>query len=121
MHALDDTLKTCGEKYPPSLKTLVAGTRECRMIRDSILDTELAEPAIGEVYLHFHDQSNRSERIAKTYPTTSIRIIKFRINRTGDPSTNGQYEVQVRCEARDRSTAVSDLPHHVIFGNCIAK
>jgi hypothetical protein len=52
-------------------ETLVPGARECRMIRDGILDTELAEPAIGEV----SRQISRSERIAKTYPTTSIRII----------------------------------------------
>ena len=32
------------------------------MIRHSILDTELAEPAIGEVHLHF----TTNERIAKT-------------------------------------------------------
>jgi hypothetical protein len=33
------------------------------MIRDSILDTELAEPAIGEVHLHFStDQSLRADR-----------------------------------------------------------
>jgi hypothetical protein len=44
------------------------------MARDGILDAEFAEPAIGEVHLYFTIVS-RSERIAKTYPTTSIRII----------------------------------------------
>src|SRR5450631_2275983 len=34
-------------------KALVAGTRECRMVRHSIFDTKLAEPAISKVHLHF--------------------------------------------------------------------
>jgi hypothetical protein len=45
------------------------------MIRDGILDTEPAEPAIGEVHLDFAaDQALRTGS-QKTYPTTSIRII----------------------------------------------
>jgi hypothetical protein len=48
----DDTLKHAAKNIPLA-KTLVPGTRERRMIRDSILDTEPAEPAIGEVHLHF--------------------------------------------------------------------
>jgi hypothetical protein len=34
------------------------------MIRDSIFDTELAEPAIGQV--HLHSRQINSERIAKS-------------------------------------------------------
>jgi hypothetical protein len=44
------------------------------MIRHGILDAEPAEPAIGK-FTCTSRQINRSERIAKTYPTTSIRII----------------------------------------------
>jgi hypothetical protein len=44
------------------------------MIRDSVLDTELAEPVIGEIHPHFTtDQPFRPD--CKTYNTTSIRII----------------------------------------------
>jgi hypothetical protein len=56
----------------------VAGARKCRMIRDSILDTELAEPAIGEVHLHFTtDQSLRADRKDISYdqhPDHQFRI-----------------------------------------------
>jgi hypothetical protein len=47
---LDDTFKHAAKNIPLA-KTLVPGTRECRMIRDSGLDAEPAEPAIGEVLL----------------------------------------------------------------------
>jgi hypothetical protein len=44
------------------------------MVRDGVFDAEFAEPAISEVHCTSR-QIRRSERIAKTYPTTSIRII----------------------------------------------
>jgi len=48
------------------------------MIRKSILDTELAEPATGEVQLHFTtDQSFRADRQDITYdqhPDHQFRI-----------------------------------------------
>jgi hypothetical protein len=43
--------------------------------RDGVFDAELAEPPISEVYLHFTTDQPLRARIAKTYPTTSIRII----------------------------------------------
>ena len=46
-------------------KALVAGARECRVIRDPVLYTKATEPAIGEVDLTSR-QSARSERIANT-------------------------------------------------------
>src|SRR3984957_1889710 len=46
------------------------------MVRDGAFDAEFAEPAIAR-FTCTSRQSNRSERIAKTYPTTSIRIISF--------------------------------------------
>src|SRR4029077_5169939 len=59
---LDDTFKHVAKNIPLA-KTLVAGTRKCRMIRDSLLDTEPAEPAIGQVHLHFTaDQPLRADR-----------------------------------------------------------
>src|SRR5712671_7245201 len=59
---LDDLLEHPAKNISIA-ETLVAGARECRMIRDSILDTELAEPAIGEVHLYFAaDQSLRADR-----------------------------------------------------------
>jgi hypothetical protein len=44
------------------------------MIRDRVLNTELAEPTIGKVHLHFTaDQPLRAD--CKYIATTSIRII----------------------------------------------
>jgi hypothetical protein len=59
---LDDPLEHTTENISLAA-ALVAGPRKCRMIRDSILDTELAEPAIGQVHLHFTaDQPFRADR-----------------------------------------------------------
>src|ERR1700712_3861259 len=59
---LDDPFEHATETVSIA-EALVAGARKCRMIRDSILDTELAEPAIGEVHLHFTaDQPLRTDR-----------------------------------------------------------
>jgi hypothetical protein len=48
------------------------------MIRNSVLDTELAEPTIGEVHLHFTaDQSFRADRKDIPYdqhPDHQLRI-----------------------------------------------
>jgi hypothetical protein len=44
-------------------EAFVAGARKRRMIRDSVLDAKLAEPAIGEVHLNFTaDQPFRADR-----------------------------------------------------------
>jgi hypothetical protein len=37
-------------------EALVAGARECRMIRDLVLDAQATEPAIGQVHLHLAAQ-----------------------------------------------------------------
>ncbi|KRR04372.1 hypothetical protein CP49_21555 [Bradyrhizobium valentinum] len=59
---LDNSLEHATENLSLA-EALIAGARERRMIWDSILDTELAEPAIGEVHLHFTtDQSLRADR-----------------------------------------------------------
>src|SRR5215207_4803741 len=59
---LDDTLKHAAKNISLA-EALVAGARKRRMIRDSVLDPELAEPAIGKVHLHFTaDQSLRADR-----------------------------------------------------------
>ena len=59
---LDDPLKHAAKNFAIA-KALVAGARERRMIRDSVLDTEFAEPPIGKVHLHFTaDQPLRAGR-----------------------------------------------------------
>jgi hypothetical protein len=37
-------------------EALVAGTRECRVIRDLVLDAQTTEPPIGEVHLYLAAQ-----------------------------------------------------------------
>jgi hypothetical protein len=56
-------------------EALVAGTRKRRMIRDSIFDAKPRTSDRKGSPVCSSRQINRSERIAKTYPTTSIRII----------------------------------------------
>ena len=59
---LDDPLEYTTENIPLA-EALVARTRKRRVVRDSILDAELAEPAIGEVHLYFTtDQPLRADR-----------------------------------------------------------
>src|ERR1700693_858322 len=85
-------LSKCGAEWAPHdplehttenislAEALVAGPRKWRMIRDSILDTELAEPAIGQVHLHFTaDQPFRADR--KDIPHDQHPDHQFRINR----------------------------------------
>jgi hypothetical protein len=43
-------------KNIPLAEVLVAGTRKRRMIRDGVLEAELAEPAIGEVPLESNER-----------------------------------------------------------------
>ena len=71
---LDDPFEHLAENISLA-ERLVAGARERRMIRDSVLDTELAEPAIGQVHLHFTGRSAAPSGSQIAYPTTSIRII----------------------------------------------
>ena len=87
------------------------------MIRDSILDTELAEPAIGEVHLHFTaDQSLRADR--KDIPHDQHPDHQFRIDRR---ATHGRI---MRCKFAAKPGQIEssvDLPHQMIFGNRVAK
>src|ERR1019366_3693130 len=53
--SLDHTLKYLA-KDAAVAEAFIAGTRECRMIRDRMLNAELAEPAIGEVHMQFATQ-----------------------------------------------------------------
>jgi hypothetical protein len=101
------TLSNTRRKTSPFAETLVAGARERRMVRDDIFDTELAEPAIGEVHLHLSaNQPLRPDR--KDIPHDQHPDHQFRIDRRGDPSMNN--EVQVRCEDRtDRVSAKTKL------------
>jgi hypothetical protein len=71
--SLDDALEHPAKNLSLA-EALIAGTRKHRMIGDSVLDAEPAEPTVGKVHLHFTtEQPFRTDR--KTYPTTSIRII----------------------------------------------
>jgi hypothetical protein len=107
---LDDTFEYATKDIPRA-ETLVAGTRERRMVRNGIFDAELAEPAIGEVHLHFTaDQPLRADR--KDIPPRPASGSSDPDRSTGDPWTNN--EVQVRREARKdreqrRSSAPDDL------------
>ena len=91
---LDDPFEYTTE-YFSLAEAFIAGTRKCRMIRDSIFDAQLAEPAIGEVNLHFTtDQPLRADRKGVSHDQHPDH--QFRIDRRPDPSTNN--EVQVRRE-----------------------
>ena len=87
------------------------------MIRDSILDTELAEPAIGEVHLHFTtDQSLRADR--KDIPHDQHPDHQFRIDR------RATHRRIMRCKFAAKPGQIEssvDLPHQMIFGNRVAK
>src|SRR5712671_2101648 len=92
-------------------------SRKRRMIRDSILDTELAEPAIGEVHLHFTtDQSLRADCKDITYDQHPDH--QFRIDRR---ATHGRIMgCKFAAEPGQIESSV-DLPHQVIFGDRVAK
>src|SRR6202165_97371 len=77
--SLDDALEHAAKNLSLT-EALVAGTRERRMIRDSILEAELAEPPIGKVHLHFTtDQPLRTNR--KDIPHDEHPDHQFRIDR----------------------------------------
>src|SRR3982074_688406 len=107
---LDNTLEHATE-YFSLAESLVAGARKCRMIRDSILDTELAEPTIGEVHLHFTtDQPLRTDR--KDISHDKHPDHQLRINRR---TTHGRimrckFAAKVRAgREQHRSSAPDDL------------
>jgi hypothetical protein len=52
----------------------MAAAREGGMVRNLAVQSQTAEPSIGEVKVDF-SQSRRSDRMPMQYPTTSIRII----------------------------------------------
>jgi hypothetical protein len=69
------------------------------MIRDSILDTELAEPAIGEVHLYFPtDQSLRADRKDVSHhqhPDHQLRIDRRASHRRIMRCKPGQIESRI--------------------------
>src|SRR5712664_4417098 len=87
------------------------------MIRDSILDTQLAEPTIGEVHLHFTaDQPLRADRkhiSHDQHPDHQLwidgRATHRRIMRCKFAAKPGQIESSI------------DLPYQMIFRNRVAK
>src|SRR4051794_21852072 len=87
------------------------------MIRDSVLDTELAEPAIGKVHLHFTaDQPLRADR--KHIPHDQHPDHQFRVDR------RAPHRRIVRCKFAAKPGQIErsiDLPHQVIFRNSVAK
>src|ERR1700684_2650194 len=87
------------------------------MVRDGIFDAKLAEPAIGEVHLHFTaDQSLRADR--KDIPHDQHPDHQLRINRQ---ATHGRI---MRCKLTAKPGKIEssiDLPYQVIFGNSVAE
>ena len=87
------------------------------MIRDSVLDTELAEPAIGEVHLHFTaDQPLRADRKDISYGQHPDH--QFRIDRR---APHGRI---MRCKFATKPRKIEsnvDLPHQMIFGDRVAQ
>src|ERR1700722_18053254 len=103
---LDDPFEYATENIPLA-EALVAGTRERRMIEDSVLDTELAEPAIGEVHLHFTaDQSLRADR--KDIPYHQHPDHQFRIDRRTTHRRIMRYKFATKPGQIESSV---DLPH----------
>jgi hypothetical protein len=103
---------------PPALaKALVAVTRKHRMIRDRMLNTELAEPPIGEVHLNFTaDQPFRTDR--KDISHDEHPDHQLRINRR---ATHGRI---MRCKFAAKPGQIEsgiDLPHQVIFRNRVVE
>ena len=113
---LDDPFEHAAENIPFT-EALVAGARKCRMIRDSVLDAEPAEPAIGQVHLHFTaDQPLRTDR--KYIPHNQHPDHQLRINR------RATHRRITRCKFAAKPGQIEssiDLPHKVILRNCVAK
>src|SRR5215207_6058241 len=104
---LDDPLEHVAENISIA-ETLVASARKCRMIRDGVLDSELAEPAIGQVSpaLHGRSVAPSGSQTRTPRPASGSSVLD---RSTGDPSANS--EVQVRCEAKtDREQHRSSAP-----------
>src|SRR6201985_1442560 len=75
----DDALEHAAKNLSLT-EALIAGTRKHRMIGDSVLDTEPAEPAVGKIHLHFTtEQPFRTDR--KNIPHDQHPDHQFRIDR----------------------------------------
>src|ERR1700736_1784134 len=87
------------------------------MIRNGIFDAELAEPAIGEVHLHFTtDKPLRADR--KHIPHDQHPDHQLWIDRW---ATHGRI---MRCKFAAKPGKIEssvDLPHQMIFRNRVAK
>src|SRR5512136_2473685 len=87
------------------------------MIRDSVFDTELAEPPIGEVHLHFTtDQPLRTDR--KDIPHDQHPDHQFRIDRRATHGRIMRYKLAAKPRQIERGIY---LPHQMIFRNRVAK
>src|ERR1700755_161950 len=87
------------------------------MIRHSILDTELAEPAIGEVHLHFTaDQPLRADR--KDIPHNQHPDHQFWIDRR---ATHGRIMRRKLAAKPGQIESSVDLPYQMILRNRVAK
>src|SRR5438132_1741 len=113
---LDDSLEHVAENISIT-KTLVAGARKCRMIRDSVLDSKLAEPAIGQVHLHFTaDPPLRADR--KHVPHDQHPDHQFWIDR------RAAHRRIVRCKFAAKPGQIEsriDLPHQVILRDSVVE
>ena len=108
--------RTRGGKPPPR-GSARCGRAKRRMIRDSVLDTELAEPAIGKAHLHFAaDQPLRTDR--KDIPNDQHPDHQFRIDRW---ATHGRI-MSCKFAAKPRQIESSiDLPHQMIVRNRVVE
>src|ERR1700749_4473470 len=87
------------------------------MIRDSVLDTELAEPPIGEGHLHFTaEQPLRADR--EDIPHDQHPDHQLWIDRR---ATHGRI-MRRKFAAKPRQIQSGvDLPHQMVFGNRVAE
>src|ERR1700743_990236 len=87
------------------------------MIRDSVLDTELAEPPIGEVHLHFTAEqplrADREDIPHDQHPDHQLWIDRW--------ATHGRI-MRSKFAAKPRQIQSGvDLPHQMVFGNRVAE
>jgi len=107
--SLDDALKHAAKNLSLT-EALIVGTRKHRMIGDSVLDAEPAEPAVGKVHLHFTaEQPFRTDRKnisrddaadAATPPATSLRVIRRSASMIKIPVESGGTKTAALCVRR---------------------
>jgi len=114
--SLDDALEDAAKNLSLT-EALIAGTRKHRMIGDSVLDAEPAEPAVGKIHLHFAtEQPFRTDR--KNISHDQHPDHQFRIDR------RAPHRRIVRCKFSAKPGQVEsglDLAHQMIFRNSVAQ